>query len=78
MSRPINSTCREMIQQRVIDAFSEEIEQAELPGYTSRYDEFDHDEKEKPAEPRRDAPAPHHPPSSLISSVDSLALRQAR
>ena len=44
IAHPINSACREMIQNRVIEAFEEEMTQASLPGYTSRYDDFDHDE----------------------------------
>jgi len=38
----INSTCREMIQQRVIESFTEERQRAKLPDYVSTYDEFDH------------------------------------
>jgi stage V sporulation protein G len=45
IAHPINSTCRELIQQRVIEAFGEEKDRAKLPGYVSRYDEFDHDEE---------------------------------
>jgi stage V sporulation protein G len=41
IAHPINSTCREMIQNCVIEEFFEEIERAKLPGYVSRYDDFD-------------------------------------
>jgi stage V sporulation protein G len=44
IAHPINSACREMIQQRVIEAFEEEKERAKLPGYTSRYDDFDQED----------------------------------
>jgi stage V sporulation protein G len=44
IAHPINSACREMIQDRVIREFYEEQERAKLPGYVSRYDEFDLDE----------------------------------
>ena len=44
IAHPINSACREMIQDRVIREFYEEQERAKLPGYVSRYDEFDFDE----------------------------------
>ena len=44
IAHPINSVCREMIQDRVIREFYEEQERAKLPGYVSRYDEFDFDE----------------------------------
>jgi stage V sporulation protein G len=74
IAHPINSDCREMIQQRVIQAFFEEIELAKQPGYISRYDDFDFEyaneaPRSKPA--RYDAahgqPGPassrHQPPS---------------
>jgi stage V sporulation protein G len=41
IAHPINSSCREMIQNRVIQAFEEEVTQASSPGYRSRYDDFD-------------------------------------
>jgi stage V sporulation protein G len=42
IAHPINSQCREMIQQRVIAEFEDEIELAKQPGYISRYeDEYD-------------------------------------
>jgi stage V sporulation protein G len=41
IAHPINSTCREMIQQHVIQEFQLEIERAKLPDYVSRYDDFD-------------------------------------
>ena len=43
IAHPINSACREMIQNRVIEAFEEEKERAGLPGYISTYDDFDSD-----------------------------------
>ena len=42
IAHPINSACREMIQQRVIEAFAEEKQHAQQPNYISTYDEFDH------------------------------------
>ncbi len=44
IAHPINSACREMIQQRVIQAFEEERTRSKLPGYVPSYDDFDHDE----------------------------------
>ena len=41
IAHPINSACREMIQQRVVHEFQLERERAKLPGYVSRYDDFD-------------------------------------
>ena len=41
IAHPINSLCREMIQDFVIEEYYEEIERAKQPGYVSRYDDFD-------------------------------------
>lgn len=41
IAHPINSACREMIQEYVIREFELEIERAKEPGYVSRYDDFD-------------------------------------
>jgi stage V sporulation protein G len=39
IAHPINSRCREMIQDRVISEFRSELERAKQPGYVSRYDD---------------------------------------
>lgn len=44
IAHPINSTCREMIQQRVIRAFEEEKVRSKLPGYVPSYDDFEQEE----------------------------------
>ena len=54
IAHPINSACREMIQERVILAYREEQERAKLPGYVSSYDDFD----EEPS-PSRPTERPH-------------------
>jgi len=41
IAHPINSMCREMIQEVVVNEFFEEIERAKQPGYVSRYDDFE-------------------------------------
>lgn len=41
IAHPINSACREMIQDRVIKAFSEEKSRADLPGYVPSYEDLD-------------------------------------
>ena len=73
IAHPINSTCREMIQQRVIEAFTEERGRSEQPGYTSTYDEIDHTApapvvrepvavaSEPAAPPQADSPPPVEP-----------------
>ena len=75
IAHPINSTCREMIQQRVIQAFEEEKARAQLPDYVPSYADFEDDLL--PALPSRPASigqpqvqgaeqprGPHRPPSS--------------
>ena len=56
IAHPINSTCREMIQNSVIAELNRELELARQPGYRSRYDEmyfdsgdFEDDEAAEPA-----------------------------
>jgi stage V sporulation protein G len=44
IAHPVNATCREMIQNRVIDELNREIELAAQPGYKSRYDD-DYDDE---------------------------------
>ena len=61
IAHPINSTCREMIQQRVIQAFGEEKAKAKLPGYVPSYDDFDEDGAAW-------NPAPHHSPARSVSA----------
>ena len=43
IAHPINSACREMIQQRVIQAYEEEKARSKLPGYVPSYDDLDDD-----------------------------------
>ena len=44
VAHPINSECRQLVQQRVIEAFEEEFERAQEPGYVGPdYDETDGD-----------------------------------
>ena len=48
IAHPINSLCRELIQERVIEEYKSEQERAKEPGYVSKYDdyyEFDSDQK---------------------------------
>jgi stage V sporulation protein G len=60
IAHPINSQCREMIQERVIQEFFQEQERAKQPGYKSRYDDFDYDEPPRPhTRPAGRGQAPH-------------------
>ncbi|WP_437225543.1 septation protein SpoVG family protein [Planctomicrobium sp. SH661] len=40
IAHPINSECRDQIQQRVLSAYDEELVLSQQPGYVSRYDDF--------------------------------------
>lgn len=74
IAHPINSQCREMIQERVIKAFKEEKARAAMPGYVSRYDDLDSGDVEIPGQSAQVSPAqiqgaekprgPHRLPSS--------------
>jgi stage V sporulation protein G len=64
IAHPINSACREMIQERVIREFREEQERAKLPGYVSRYDDFDIDDFPPPRHSR--GPSRGHPTTSYV------------
>lgn len=57
IAHPINSACREMIQKRVIQAYTEERARAQMPGYVPpSFDDFDAGEEgaaEAPAAPKK-------------------------
>jgi len=57
IAHPINSACREMIQQRVIQAFEEEKARARMPGYVSSYDDFEPEVVANVTPPRSSVPA---------------------
>ncbi len=75
IAHPINSACREMIQQRVIHAYEDEKARSKLPGYVPTYDDIDDDTSwlpgpaapasaEAPKLPGAERPrGPHHPPA---------------
>ena len=51
IAHPINSKCREMIQDRVISEFQTEVERSKKPGYVSRYDDvYDYEDQSAAAE----------------------------
>jgi stage V sporulation protein G len=39
VAHPINQSCRDLIQQHVVDEYQLELERAKAPGYVSRYDD---------------------------------------
>jgi len=59
IAHPINSACREIIQQRVIQAYEDEKARSKLPGYVPTYDDFDDESWVPPvqgASPTTDGP----------------------
>lgn len=49
VAHPITSTCRERIQEAVVEAFSEEFERSQTPGYQPvEYDDYDEYEDDEP------------------------------
>lgn len=69
IAHPINSACREMIQQRVIAEFELEQDRAKQPGYTSRYDDIDLDTPEPHIRPMSTSPAPSERHTSVTPSA---------
>jgi stage V sporulation protein G len=69
IAHPINSACRESIQNRVISEFRTELDRSKQPGYISRYDD-DYDDDIDPAtliaENRRTTAAPPMPAGSHV------------
>jgi stage V sporulation protein G len=63
IAHPINSDCREMIQESVIREFYDEIERAKQPGYVSRYDDFDLEYAEAPRPRPARVDQPHRTPA---------------
>lgn len=64
IAHPINTECREMIQEKVLQAFEEELVKAREPGYICRYDDYGESnfaEEETAAEAKPAAPATHTP-----------------
>src|ERR1700676_3652113 len=49
IAHPINSSCREMIQDRVIREFRLEMGRSKLPGYRSAYEDYDSEDAVGPA-----------------------------
>jgi stage V sporulation protein G len=60
IAHPINSHCREMIQEFVIQDYYEEIERAKQPGYVCRYDDYDFEYSEAPRPRPTRFDQPHH------------------
>jgi stage V sporulation protein G len=76
IAHPINSLCREMIQDVVVTEYFEEIERAKQPGYISRYDDFECEYSDAPrSRPARfDSPHVHgaDPPHARVSAKEPV------
>ena len=91
IAHPINSGCREMIQQRVIEDFRTEQSKSGQPGYVSHYEDYDEDfdvfEDDRPAadppqvQPAAQEPRPPHQkpihPTSHPSTGPNIASRDS-
>ena len=84
IAHPINSDCREHIQEAVIAEFEAELERSKEPGYVSRYDDFDDDYSSTSNGPTpstttrvdgahtgQGGAAPHHPPPSTPMRISA-------
>jgi stage V sporulation protein G len=79
IAHPINQSCRDLIQAKVIDAFHLEQERAKQPGYVSSYDDID-DEVVIPRRPhmhgrreghRRDEPTVRRVPPPVAPDAEA-------
>jgi len=73
IAHPINSMCREKIQAAVLSSYAEELERSKMPGYVSRYDDYESDEFDLPFDSHVSAPAvsaSNEPPLRRGGSLD--------
>lgn len=78
IAHPINSQCREMIQNRVIAEYRAELELAKQPGYVSRYDDdFEDDVDPAHARPRVTAPEPNRTNGSTRRAGERTQIQPA-
>lgn len=66
IAHPINSACREMIQQKVIASFEGEKTRSQLPGYVPSYDDFDSEDDHLTLPPRE----PSTPASTQVQPAE--------
>lgn len=77
IAHPINSSCREMIQEHVVSAYYEELELAKQPNYQSRYDDFDIDYRQPKEESHR-VDKPHGSQKSPTKSQEGQGAEQQK
>jgi stage V sporulation protein G len=75
IAHPINSACREMIQNRVIAEYRTELDRSQQPGYVSQYDDDYDDDIDTasllPQEPARPSAIPPLPPGTQVQPAQS-------
>ncbi|QDU30186.1 Putative septation protein SpoVG [Anatilimnocola aggregata] len=74
IAHPINSSCREMIQNRVIAEYRAELDRAKQPGYVSKYDDdYDDDVDAADLTPPTagESRRPNLPPGTQIQPAES-------
>jgi stage V sporulation protein G len=70
IAHPINSSCREMIQERVIGAFEEEKARSRLPGYVPSYEDFGEDAVAEPRERQAAVAEPRERPAAAVETSE--------
>jgi stage V sporulation protein G len=68
IAHPINSACREMIQERIIREFHGELERAKLPGYVSKYEDFEPEDALQPAARKETAARGERSPERTLAA----------
>lgn len=87
IAHPINSACRETLQERVLHAYEEELARSRMPGYVPTYFDYDGEESEVELQEQRNAPPPQsrfievHGPHKIRTAhrpSDSMAKENGR
>lgn len=64
IAHPINTACREMLQEKLIAAFQEEVRKSQLPGYVPSYFDFEDEGEIDLPDPRTAAAKSDAPPAA--------------
>lgn len=72
IAHPINSECREVIQERVIAEYQDELSRSQSPDYVPRYDD-DYDDEGEDYDPPEDVVQPERasPPTTQIEPAEA-------
>jgi stage V sporulation protein G len=68
IAHPINCSCREMIQERLVAAYHDEVARSKLPGYVPSFFDYDNEEFTVSADDSFDSSAPRGKTSSAPAS----------